>query len=80
MSSHICGKSSAGQRQNVGRCAQKSDAMYFKNVDVIAALGAPLHSDPVQKVLRVFELDTTKIKIKRGECDAAIESKNLELF
>ena len=54
--------------------------MYFKNVDVIAALGAPLHSDPVQKVLRVFELDTTKIKIKRGECDAAIESKNLELF
>ena len=50
--------------------------MLYKNINIISNLGKSLDAEEIKELLRVFDLDKVKVKIKRDENDAAIESEN----
>lgn len=50
--------------------------MLYQNIDIISNLGKSIDTEEIKELLRTFDLDKVKIKIKRDENDVAIESEN----
>jgi hypothetical protein len=50
--------------------------MIFKDQNLIELIGKPIFDSDVQKLLKYVGVIDKKIKIKRGESDAAIDCKN----